>query len=151
MITAFTFGHVSAQSRSEVLPGPENAALDQDFIQTDANVNPGNSGGPLVNINSEVIGINTLIRGTRTGIGFAIPSNLAREVSDKLIADGKFPRAWLGIGTRSYREDTNFRMLVKGLEDGVIVASIPFDSPAARSDLAIADVITAVDGQRVST
>ena len=73
--------------------------MDQDFLQTDANINPGNSGGPLVNIDGDVIGINTLIRGLRSGIGFAIPSNLAREISDKLITDGKFVR--LAVNTCS--------------------------------------------------
>src|SRR6185436_18520715 len=91
-----TFGHISAKGRSDVLTAYDGSALmDQDFIQTDANINPGNSGGPLVNIEGEVIGMNTLIRGLRTGIGFAIPSSLAKEVSDKLISDGKFNRAWL--------------------------------------------------------
>ena len=93
-----TFGHVSAKSRGNVVPSYHGGAmLDQDFIQTDANINPGNSGGPLVNIEGEVIGINTLIRGFRTGIGFAIPSGLAREVADQIIANGKFTRAWLGV------------------------------------------------------
>ena len=82
--------------------------MDQDFIQTDASINPGNSGGPLVNIDGEVIGINTLIRGLHTGIGFAIPSNLAKEVSDQLIAEGKFTRAWLGIGIRALRDDPDW-------------------------------------------
>ena len=85
-----TFGHISAKGRSDIL---RDRTADQDFIQTDANINPGNSGGPLVNIDGEVIGINTLIRGMRTGIGFALPSNLAREVSDGIIADGKFARS----------------------------------------------------------
>src|SRR6185503_5606750 len=84
-----TFGHVSAKGRSRIINDP---TMDQDFIQTDANINPGNSGGPLVNIEGEVIGINTLIKGLRTGIGFAIPVNLVKEVSDKLIAHGKFTR-----------------------------------------------------------
>jgi len=85
-----TFGHVSAKDRS--IPDYEGmtAMSDQNFIQTDANINPGNSGGPLVNIEGEVIGINTLIRGLHTGIGFAIPINLAREIADHLIADGKY-------------------------------------------------------------
>src|SRR6266704_419394 len=80
-----TFGHVSAKGRSRIIPDEK---ADQDFIQTDANINPGNSGGPLVNIDGEVIGINTLIRGLHTGIGFAIPANLAKEISDKLITAG---------------------------------------------------------------
>ena len=97
-----TFGHVSAKGRSHVIPSfgesSPGAWMDQDFIQTDASINPGNSGGPLVNIDGEVIGLNTLIRGLHTGIGFAIPSNLAKEVAEKLISDGKFTRAWLGVG-----------------------------------------------------
>ncbi|MCX6896200.1 MAG: trypsin-like peptidase domain-containing protein [Verrucomicrobia bacterium] len=143
-----TFGHVSAKGRSGVIYDP---SMDQDFIQTDANINPGNSGGPLVNINGEVIGINTLIRGGNTGIGFAIPSNLAREVAEKLMTDGKFTRAWLGIGIRGLREDATFGDLVKGVDDGVIVQSIMPDGPAAKSDLKPTDVITAVDGKPVST
>jgi serine protease Do len=143
-----TFGHVSAKGRTGVIYDP---SMDQDFIQTDANINPGNSGGPLVNIDGQVIGINTLIRGLHTGIGFAIPINLAREVADKLITNGKFTRAWLGIGIRGLREDAVFGDLVKGVDDGVIVQSIVPDGPAAKSDLKPADVITAVDGKSVTT
>jgi serine protease Do len=146
-----TFGHVSAKGRSNVIQGDEGAAMDQDFIQTDALINPGNSGGPLVNINGEVIGINTLIRGMHTGIGFAVPSSLAKEVADKLIADGRFIRPWLGIGIRAVREDPDFAQAIKGIDDGVIVSSILADGPAARSSLKAGDVITAVDGQPVNT
>ncbi len=143
-----TFGHVSAKGRSGVIYDP---TMDQDFIQTDANINPGNSGGPLVNIDGQVIGINTLIRGQNTGIGFAIPGNLAKEVAAKLMADGKFTRAWLGIGIRGLREDAVFGDIIKGVDDGIIVQSILPDGPAAKSDLKPADVITAVDGKAIST
>jgi serine protease Do len=146
-----TYGHVSAKSRSNIIEGPGGAVMDQDFIQTDANINPGNSGGPLVNINGEVIGINTLIRGLHTGIGFAIPSSLAKEISDKLISDGKFTRAWLGIGIRAYRDDPEFREVLKGVNDGVVVLSLQTNGPAYKSDLKPTDVITAVDGRAVST
>ena len=143
-----TFGHVSAKGRSHIIP---DATMDQDFIQTDANINPGNSGGPLVNIDGEVIGINTLIRGLRTGIGFAIPSNMAREVSEKLISDGKFTRSWLGIVVSSLSEDPDVRDLVKGVSAGVVVKSIPAESPVTHSDLKPFDVITTVDGVPVVT
>jgi serine protease Do len=147
-----TCGHVSAKARSNVIPVyAGGAGMDQEFIQTDANINPGNSGGPLVNINGEVIGINTLIRGLHTGIGFAIPSALAKEISDKLIVEGKFTRAWLGIGIRALRDDPELRELVKGVDEGVVVSSIQPDGPASKSDLKPSDIITAVEGKRVGT
>ncbi|PYI81458.1 MAG: hypothetical protein DME26_19950, partial [Verrucomicrobia bacterium] len=89
-----TYGHVSAKGRSNVVPlYLGGRVMDQDFIQTDASINPGNSGGPLVNLYGEVIGVNAMIRGMNTGIGFAIPSNLAKEVSDKLIVEGRYRRS----------------------------------------------------------
>jgi serine protease Do len=146
-----TFGHVSAKGRSNIIGGPEGRVMDQDFIQTDANINPGNSGGPLVNIDGEVIGINTLIRGLRTGIGFAIPSNLAKQISDQLIAEGKFTRAWLGIEIAALRDYLYRKNLTDSLEDGVVVTSIVKDGPAAKSELRPTDIITAVDGKKVSS
>jgi serine protease Do len=147
-----TFGHVSAKGRGNIVPFYAGAAfMDQDFIQTDANINPGNSGGPLVNIDGEVIGINTLIRGLRTGIGFAIPSNLAREVSDQLIAQGKFTRPWLGVSIAALKDSAEFRELIKGVESGVLVNAILPNGPAAKSELRPSDVIAAVDGKAVTS
>lgn len=143
-----TFGHVSAKGRSRIINDPY---MDQDFIQTDANINPGNSGGPLVNIEGEVIGINTLIKGLRTGIGFAIPVNLVKEVSEKLISDGKYVRAWLGIGIEAFRENLEYRDIVTAITDGVVVKHIVTNGPAAKSDLKPSDVITAVDGKAVAS
>ena len=150
-----TFGHVSAKGRSRVVPSfgvnSPGAMMDQDFIQTDASINPGNSGGPLVNLYGEVIGINTLIRGLHTGIGFAVPANLAREVSEQLIEHGKFSRSWLGIGIRGLREDEDEREEITGVTDGVLVTSIQPKGPASKSDLKPRDVITMVDGKTVAT
>ncbi len=145
-----TFGHISAKDRSNI-PDPDDSSrvMDQSFLQTDANINPGNSGGPLINIDGEVIGINTLINGLHTGIGFAIPINLAREVADKLITDGKFTRSWLGIGIQSLRDFPEFRGLVDETQDGVVVTSIMPNGPASKSDLRAADIITAIDGKPV--
>ena len=142
-----TFGHVSAKGRSRIIPDP---SADQDFLQTDANINPGNSGGPLVNIDGEVIGINTLIRGMRTGIGFAIPVNLAREVAEHLIDEGKFVRAYLGVRIDALKDD-EYRDVFTNIQSGVIIKAIASDGPAAKSALKPADVITSVDGKPVAS
>jgi serine protease Do len=142
-----TFGHVSAKGRTVI----QDKIMDQDFLQTDASINPGNSGGPLMNIDGEVIGINTLIRGLRTGIGFAIPSNLAREISDRLITDGKYVRAYLGVQISPLKGDDEYRDLITNVSDGVVVKEIPPKGPASKSDLRPGDVITSVEGKPVST
>jgi serine protease Do len=143
-----TVGHVSAKGRRVF---SDQMMFDQDFIQTDASINPGNSGGPLVNIYGEVIGINTLIRGVNTGIGFAIPANLAKRVADMLIEDGKVTRAWLGVSITTLREDADYRDLAVGVEDGVVVRQFVPGGPAENSDLELADVITEVDGNSVKS
>lgn len=143
-----TVGHVSAKGRRVF---SDQMMFDQDFIQTDASINPGNSGGPLVNIYGEVIGINTLIRGMNTGIGFAVPVNLAKRVADMLIEDGKVTRAWLGVSITTLREDADYRDLAVGVEDGVVVRQFVPGGPAENSDLELADVITEVDGNSVKS
>ena len=143
-----TVGHVSAKGRRVVA---DQFMFDQDFIQTDASINPGNSGGPLVNIYGEVIGINTLIRGVNTGIGFAVPVNLAKRVAEMLVEDGKVTRAWVGVSITSLREDADYRDLAVGVEDGAVVRQFVPGGPAESSDLELADVITAVDGNSVKS
>jgi len=143
-----TVGHVSGKGRRLL---QDQVMSDQDFLQTDASINPGNSGGPLVNIEGEVIGINTLIRGMNRGIGFAVPINLAREIAEKLIRDGRFTRAWLGIGIRDLNASREVAGLATGVKEGVVVTRIVSDGPAAGSELEPADVITAVDGRPTPT
>lgn len=149
-----TFGHVSAKGRTFEGEMGGNYA-DQDFIQTDASINPGNSGGPLVNLYGEVIAINTMIEGMNTGIGFAIPVNLAKRVMAHLIDEGKYSRSWLGIGIGDLRDDPDYRTLDSKLapdaQDGVIVQKILPNGPAANSDLRPGDVITAVDDKTIKT
>lgn len=147
-----TVGHISAKGRG--LPELTMMAgqyADQNFIQTDASINPGNSGGPLVNLYGEVIGINTAIRGIGTGLGFAVPSTIARQVSDRLIKDGKFTRSRIGIEIRDLREDPETKPDFLEQEDGVVVRGILEGGPAANSDLRAGDVVVAVDGQTVKT
>jgi serine protease Do len=146
-----TFGHVSAKGR---VVGEMRELTDQDFIQTDANINMGNSGGPLVNIDGEVIGVNSMIRtsmGAPVGIGFSIPSNLARDVCDRLIADGKFVRSWLGISIADLQEFRKEKEIETRATNGVLVRRIESGGPAENTELRPADVIVAVDGKETPT
>ena len=141
----FTTGVVSAKGRNELL-----ADKYEDYIQTDAAINPGNSGGPLCDIDGKVIGMNTLIHGLNRGLGFAISSNLFKQVSDQLISTGKIVRPWLGIIIESLNGE-NRGDLFKGLDKGVVIRTVQAETPAAKSDLRPADVITEVDGVAVGS
>ncbi len=145
----FTYGVISGKGRNKLISnGGYNIT---DYIQTDASINPGNSGGPLCDIDGKVIGMNTLINGLNRGLGFAIPSNLAREIGDQLVAGKKITRPWLGIQIQTLGENPAVRDLVKGIDKGVVVSTIMADAPANKSDLRPFDVITKVDGTPVMT
>jgi S1-C subfamily serine protease len=146
-----TFGHISATGRTYVLPGYTGAMMDQEFIQTDALISPGNSGGPLASIEGEIIGINTLIQSQRAGIGFALPGNMAREIADHLVATGKYPRTWLGLDLRDLRPGDPLAEKGGDLAAGAVVSKIHPDSPAARSKLQALDIIQAIDGKPMKT
>ena len=143
-----TYGHVSAKGRSSVT---RQYNLDHDFIQTDADINPGNSGGPLVNIQGEAVGVNTMIRGLNTGIGFAIPINMAMEIAEQVIETGTFRRALLGIGIETLTDNYELNNIVSAVSKGVIVSSINADSAAGESNLKPADIIIAVGGKPVAS
>jgi serine protease Do len=145
----FTYGVISGKGRSKLISNGGYSI--PDYIQTDASINPGNSGGPLCDIDGKVIGMNTLINGLNRGLGFAIPSNLAKEIGDQLIAGKKILRPWLGIQIQTLSENPAARDLVKGIDKGVIVSTILADAPANKSDLRPLDVITQVDGKPVET
>ncbi len=147
----FTTGVVSAKGRNKLELGSNDNY--EDYIQTDASINPGNSGGPLVNLDGKVIGMNTLINGLNRGLGFAIPSNMLREVGDQLIHSGRVIRPYIGVRIISVDEDTpdRFGSIFNGVKKGVIVQTIMADTPASKSDLRPEDVITEVDGVPVGT
>jgi serine protease Do len=132
--------------------GRENVQLSryEDFLQTDASINPGNSGGPLFNIKGEVIGINTAIINFAQGIGFAIPSNMAQDVTGQLMARGKVVRGWLGVGIQAITDDLAGKFGVKEGE-GVLVNEIFEGDPAAQAGLQPGDIIVKVNGQLVDT
>lgn len=116
----------------------------EDYLQTDASINPGNSGGPLVDLQGNVVGINTMIIGRGTGIGFAIPSDLARLVADQIIDEGRVRRAWLGV---SFQEMTPelAAYFTPDRRGGALVSDVVLDGPAARAGVRPGDVIVAVD------
>ena len=119
-----------------------------DFIQTDASINPGNSGGPLVNMDGKVIGINSAIIPAGQGLGFAIPSTMARKVIEQLKTGQSVQRGWLGIQMQNLGEDTAAAV---GLSEpkGVLVADAFAGDPAAKAGVEVGDVILAVNGQDV--
>ena len=140
-----TVGVVSGLGREGV-----NLSRYEDYIQTDASINPGNSGGPLFNLNGEVIGINTAILNFAQGIGFAIPSSMAKEVVDQLIDHGSVIRGWLGVGIQQMTPELADEFGVKET-DGVLINEIFSEDPADRAGLQPGDIITKVNGRDAAT
>jgi len=141
-----TTGIVSATGRV-IGSGPYD-----NFIQTDASINPGNSGGPLINVRGEVIGINTAIfsrGGGSVGIGFAVPSSLAKTVITQLADHGKVERGWLGVSIQPLSKDLakNFK---RDNTDGALVSSVIEGSPAEKAGLKAGDVIVEFNGKKVA-
>ncbi|MFH2056327.1 MAG: PDZ domain-containing protein, partial [bacterium] len=141
-----TQGIVSATGRSNV-----GLADYEDFIQTDAAINPGNSGGPLVNLDGQLIGINTAIasrNGGFQGIGFAVPSNMAMQVMNSLVSEGKVVRGWLGVAIQDVNENIAGAMGLNATS-GALVGDVVAGSPAAEAKMQPGDVIVAVDDYQI--
>ncbi len=141
-----TAGIVSAKGRQV-----ETGSTFQDFIQTDAAINRGNSGGPLINMRGQVVGITSSIytpTGGNIGIGFAIPSNMVKKVVSQLKERGRVIRGYLGIVPQEVTEGIRKQFNLKDRK-GAIVSSVEADSPAGRAGLKQYDVITAINGQPV--
>jgi Do/DeqQ family serine protease len=138
-----TVGVISAKGRTGLGTGTY-----EDFIQTDASINPGNSGGPLINIDGEVVGINAMIIQPGTGIGFAIPINMAKQILNDLIKQGKVVRPWLGISVQDLTPEMAEQFQVKEKE-GVIVAQIHQGTGAEKAGLASGDIMKSVDDKAI--
>lgn len=138
-----TTGVLSAKGRGGI-----GANEIEDYLQTDASINPGNSGGPLVNLHGRVLGINTMIIGRGSGIGFAIPSEIAQRVAQQLIENGTVKRAWLGV---SFQEITPELAAHFGgsFEGGALINAVVPRGPAEKAGLQAGDVITAIDGKKI--
>jgi serine protease Do len=140
-----TLGVVSGIGRENI-----NLSRYENFIQTDASINPGNSGGPLFNLRGEVIGINTAIINFAQGIGFAIPSNMAKQVIEQLLAKGKVVRGWLGVGIQPLTAELAKKFGVTEGE-GVLVNEVFEKDPAALAGIKPGDVIVRIDGAVVDS
>ena len=141
-----TAGIISARNRDI------NLTRYDDFIQTDASINQGNSGGPLFNLKGEVIGINTAILGQSgsIGIGFAIPANAASNVIDQLVEFGETKRGWLGVRIQEVtKEIAEVEKLKK--PQGALVASVGENSPADKAGVKAGDIILEFDGKKIDT
>jgi serine protease Do len=140
-----TAGIISARGRNI------NAGPYDDFIQTDASINRGNSGGPLFNLDGRVIGINTSIfspSGGSVGIGFAIPASLARNVIEQLEEHGRTRRGWLGVRIQTVTDEIAESLGLKEAT-GALVAGLSKDGPAAKSGIKQGDIILSFDGKEV--
>jgi Do/DeqQ family serine protease len=151
-----TMGIVSAKNRHL-----EMGTHIQNFIQTDASINPGNSGGALINARGELIGMNTMIltggggnmfgggEGGNVGIGFAVPSNLAKQVMDQIEKNGKVSRGYLGAELGNVTQDMAPHLGLKAGEEGAYIASVTPNGPGAKAGLQSGDVVTAIDGKAI--
>lgn len=143
-----TMGIISAVGRANV-----GIADYEDFIQTDAAINPGNSGGPLVNIKGELIGINTAIfsrSGGYQGIGFAVPSNMARSVMDQIMKQGKIVRGWLGVTIQDMTPELSQKFGLKNSK-GALVSDVTKGSPAEKAGIMRGDIILEFNGKSIES
>ncbi len=140
-----TLGVVSGIGRENI-----NLSRYENFIQTDASINPGNSGGPLFNLRGEIIGINTAIINFAQGIGFAIPSNMAKQVIQQLLTQGRVTRGWLGVGIQPLTFELAQKFGVKE-GDGVLVNEVFEKDPAAGAGIKPGDILTRINGIVIDT
>ncbi|MSO75350.1 MAG: DegQ family serine endoprotease [Alphaproteobacteria bacterium] len=141
-----TAGIISARGR-DINAGPYD-----DFLQTDASINRGNSGGPMLNLNGDVIGINTAIfspSGGSVGIGFAVPAALAKSVVEQLKTSGKVRRGWLGVRIQSVNDEIAESLGLKDGGRGALVASVTGGGPAEKAGIEAGDVVLSFDGKSI--
>lgn len=138
-----TVGVISGTRRSDL-----GIATFENFLQTDASINPGNSGGPLIDLDGRVVGINTAIAEIGSGVGFAIPVEMATRIADALIDKGTVERGWLGVGIQSLTPELAVSFKVSQ-DEGVLVNNVDDGAPAQRAGLLQGDIIISFDGQSV--
>jgi serine protease Do len=144
-----TVGVISGLGRGISAGNPYEQSVERldNVIQTDAAINPGNSGGPLLNSSGEVIGINTAVSSEGQNIGFAIPINVIKDALDQFNKTGKFSRPFLGV---RYKIITRDLSVVNEVPEGAYVQEVVADSPAEKSGILVGDIITKIDGKKIT-
>ncbi|MGD9693121.1 MAG: trypsin-like peptidase domain-containing protein [Phycisphaerales bacterium] len=147
-----TAGIISATGRRQGIIRSSEGLGYESFIQTDAAINPGNSGGPLINLRGEVIGINTAIKSTSggsIGLGFSIPTSMAKTVAEQIIETGSVKRGYLGVGLDTVTTENAALLGLDKDTRGAVVTTVEKDSPADKAGLQEKDVIVAINGSDV--
>ncbi len=144
-----TKGIVSGLNRTIKIEEDKNSSYMEGLIQTDASINQGNSGGPLINTKGEVVGINSVKIETAEGIGFAIPVNIFKPVVESLVNEGEFEEAYLGIFAYD-KEVIKYLNNDVSFNEGIYVVKIAKDGPAEETNLKTGDVITKIDGNSIN-
>ena len=144
-----TSGIISGLNRSITFEENGNNIFMEDLIQTDASINSGNSGGPLINSKGEVIGINTVKITTAEGIGFALPINVIKPILNKLEANGNFEEGYLGIYAHDKEVVPYISSKIK-LDRGIYVVSVDSSGPSGKAGIKVGDIILSIDGNEVN-
>lgn len=144
-----TKGIISSLNRTIKIEGENENVYMEDLIQTDATINEGNSGGALINTDGKLIGINSVKISNAEGIGFAVPVNIVKPIINKLINDGKFEEAWLGIYGYD-KEAIKYLDSELEIENGIYVAQVAANGPLVNLDVKEGDIITKIDDTQIS-
>ncbi|MEY5026898.1 MAG: hypothetical protein RLZZ244_2426 [Verrucomicrobiota bacterium] len=146
---SFTTGILSGKGRSRLLGPSSNVPLFEDYLQTDAFISPGHSGGPLLDLDGRVLGMNTLIARSERGLAFAVPSNMLAQTLAQILEEGRVSRPWLGVRVETLGDSPSLRERLSEAGSGAVILAIEPDGPGYRTDLRPADVIQAMDGVEI--
>ena len=139
-----TVGVVSGVHRSNL-----GIATYENFLQTDAAINPGNSGGPLINLNGEIVGINTSVAALGSGVGFAIPIDIALRISGELINNGSVQRGWIGVGVQEMTPALFLAFKIHDSKKGILVNNVENNAPAKKAGIMRGDIVLKYNGRHV--
>ena len=139
-----TVGVVSGVHRSNL-----GIATYENFLQTDAAINPGNSGGPLINLSGEIVGINTSVAALGSGVGFAIPIDIALRISGELINNGSVQRGWIGVGVQEMTPALFLAFKIHDSKKGILVNNVENNAPAKKAGIMRGDIVLKYNGRHV--